>query len=162
MKKNAYILLIAFTLFFACKQVKVQNVDLKKPIDAQILTMRNNNKSDSLKLDLCSFIPLKWDSLVVVTGYTTSKTLKAFNFENQNVVGQFIDMVPENSIILLYIKSNNIVGYSDLPSPLLDFGRISYHRKLGFTIMHENECDNLLIRKYIKNGKTYFKFDNQL
>lgn len=161
MRKNAYLLLIAFTLFFACKKSKVQNVNLKNSFNSQILSLKNNDKSDSLKLDLCSFIPLKWDSLIVVTGYATPRTLKAFNFENQNVVGQFIDMVPENSVTLLYIKGNSIVGYSDLPSPSLDFGRISKHYKLGFTIMHESECGNLMIKKYIENGKTYFRFDNQ-
>ncbi|WP_316735848.1 hypothetical protein [Pedobacter aquatilis] len=148
MRKDVYLLLMALSLFLACKST-VQNVDLKKPIDAQILSLKNNDKSDSLKLDLCSFIPIKWDSLVVVTGYALPKSLEAFNFENHYVLGQLIGYsgMPENSILLLYIQGKRIVGYSELPSPQLHYLLVSKHYMSGFTVIYESECDNLWLRK---------------
>lgn len=162
MKRNAYLLLIMTLAFLACKDNRVEKVNLKNAVDSKIAALKKNSKSDRLKLDLCVLIPLKWDSLVVVTGYATPQTLSGFKFENQHALGQFIDMVPESSYMLLYIKSNNIVGYSDLPLPVLDFSRISNHAHLGFTIMYEKDCRNLIIRKYITNGRVNFKFDNKL
>ena len=151
MKSNAQLLLMVIFLFSACKDTKVEKVNLEKAFESPISVLKQG-ESDSLKFDLCSFIPLAWDSLVVVTGYSTPLNLEILGFENDHVLGQFIDMVPEQSTVLLYVKSNRIVGYSDLGKSLLRFDFISRHRYKGYTILNYKECDFLMIRTYMWNG----------
>jgi hypothetical protein len=160
-KSHAHILLMVIFCFSACKDSKVENVNLEKAIESHISALTQAT-SDSLKFDLCSFIPLKWDSLVVVGGYSTPENLKILGFENDHVLGQFIDMVPEHSTVLLYIKSNNIVGYSDLGSSSLRFDFISRNRNKGYTTMNNKECNFLMTRKYIWNGHMNFDFKTTL
>ena len=161
MERNAYLLFLAILFFCACKDTDVKNVDLKKAVDSQISALKME-KSDSLKFDLCTYIPFEWDSLVVVTGYSTPNTLKVFKFENQHVIRELITIVPERSNILLYIRSNRIVGFSDLQAPLLDFRRISNHYRFGYTIMYKKECSFLMTRRSIKNGHLLFSLETSL
>jgi hypothetical protein len=161
MKGIAYILLIAIFWFSACKSTKVENVNLEKAIESHI-SAQKQAKSDSLKFDLCTFIPLKWDSIVVVGGYSTPENLKILGFENDHVLGQFIDIVPEQSTVLLYIKTNHIVGYSDLGESSLRFDFISGNRHKGYTILHNKVCNFLMTRKHMYNGRVYFALKTTL
>jgi len=158
-KFYVYIAILSILLLQSCIEKKIPNVDLKNAIDTKILKLKNEIKSDSAKLELCSLIPLKWDSLVVVTGYATPQLLDGFNFKNPGVLKQMVNQTPENSYTLLYVRSNSIVGYSYFEHSLVDFNMLSTQRHQGFTVMQEKECANLMIRKYQAGGRLNFRFE---
>jgi hypothetical protein len=159
---GAFLLLFVILFFSACKDDKVENVNLNNVIDSYVIAVNKDIQTDSLRFELCSYIPFKWDSLVVAGGYSTPETLAGFKFDNQHVLEQFIDFVDESSYILLYIYNNRIVGYSDLYLPMLDFDMISRRRHLGYTVMYESECNFLLTRKQVSNGRMYFSLQSTL
>jgi len=146
MKNTYFIFIFLVSIVFGCRSDKnLTKIDLNSIVKQKCILL-NKSAQDSINLNLCSMIPLKWDSIIVLTPYIPIAKLRELPLKNSNLLSSFYKELDDTSLTLLYIHKNQILGYS-IYTRDIDIIAISQKKYYGHMIVTKDQCNYLFIKK---------------
>jgi hypothetical protein len=142
--KNLFLLTIIL-FASACHSTSVSKYQVNKDVFNMINI--NNIKYDSTKI--CQLFIGRWDSILVISPYIITKTVKDLNINNYYYISNLIDMQRTNDTdcTLLFVYKNSYSGYCVLDRSVLDFNPIPASVKQQIAWITKSKCQNLRIHK---------------
>lgn len=147
-----FFLISSFFLLVSCTTKDIEKYDMASILDPKVLSA--SKSPQAVKLQLCKEIPFKWESIIVLSPYSSEEVVEKENLDNSRAIEKMFPelTLDEGKCILLFIEKNNIVRYASVPRIPLDFNSLLKQGKQSFKITREIGCEQLYIKK---SGKEF-------
>lgn len=143
-------------LLFCCNtDNNIKEYNLSQDLHPKITIATGTNTK--VKLDLCDAIPFKWDKIVIIPSYTTTKMFRKYKFKNSKEIEEQLPVLvsDENQVLLLFIHRDNIMNYSLVPALPLNFNVIN-NSDVNKVLNREIVCEHLYVQKVNENLTLFY------
>ena len=147
-----FVSVISIFLFSKCSNDPIAEYSLDSFLDKIVI-----DSTDTVQVNVCDIIKVKWDSILVIRPYTpVSKQSVLRELKNYRNIKPGIKDIRQTDFYsyLVFVRNNRAIGFSRVDHGPVDFANlpVTDNRSPSVAVLRKTDCANL----YMKNNGVLF------